>query len=121
MNPLCVVLVMCLPDVHALLVCAVSQHCRTSAPAIFGEAISVYSNCRGVQMQDRGGMVLRQMFEEVVHNKPKTSHVGDPLGGKRPNAQKPKPGMSTRHAVFLHMHACEMRQSPYLSQTKCVL
>ena len=45
--------------------------------------------------------MLRQMFEEVVHNKPKTSHVGDPLGGKRPNAQKPKPGMSTCHTVFL--------------------
>ena len=42
-------------------------------------------------------MMLRQMYEEVVHNKPKTSHVGDPLGGKRPNATKPKPGMSISH------------------------
>ena len=54
-------------------------------------------------------MMLRQMYEEVVHNKPKTSHVGDPLGGKRPNATKPKPGMSIccMRTAFLFAHERE--------------
>jgi len=51
-------------------------------------------------------MMLRQMYEEVVHNKPKTSHVGDPLGGKRPNATKPKPGMSICHTQTVVLFAC---------------
>ena len=57
-------------------------------------------------MQSRSGMMLRQMYEEVVHNKPKTSHVGDPLGGKRPNATKPKPGMSSCHTDIAVVCAC---------------
>ena len=57
-------------------------------------------------MQSRSGMMLRQMYEEVVHNKPKTSHVGDPLGGKRPNATKPKPGMSVCHTQTGVFFAC---------------
>ena len=57
-------------------------------------------------------MMLRQMYEEVVHNKPKTSHVGDPLGGKRPNATKPKPGMSISHTQIAVLWAC-MHNAPF--------
>ena len=34
-------------------------------------------------LQYRAGQVLRQLYDEVVHHQPKTSHTGDPPGTKR--------------------------------------
>ncbi|KAL0054710.1 hypothetical protein WJX82_001301 [Trebouxia sp. C0006] len=65
-----------------------------------------------LKLQSRSGMMLRQMYEEVVHNKPKTSHVGDPLGGKRPNATKPKPAKTMVRSSFLTQPACGYQEGP---------
>ena len=51
-------------------------------------------------LQSRAGLVLKQMYDQVTQNKPKTSHTGDPPGATRFKVPKARPGMLTLHHIY---------------------
>ena len=55
---------------------------------VFQDPVKVSSSESITGLQSRTGQVLRQLYDEAVHNIPKTSHTGDPPGTKRPRAPK---------------------------------